>query len=230
MKHFLLMFIYIFLLIFLAAFYNLPTSKLRLHRFTLVITSREVCIMCVTSKSPSRLTSILAILVAIGALAASTWQGFELRKNFRVSARPLLDLDPDMSSSGNFYGFVIENEGEGPAIIHNVQLDFGGTRADNTERNGWKEILTEMGLWGQEHGVSYRTLYPNEVLGAGIKAPYLGIFETNFTPERAQRFKAKVPSLTIEICYCSVYEQCESYRTGYHVAPSRRQVKNCNDS
>jgi hypothetical protein len=69
---------------------------------------------------------ICALGVSICALLISIWQGFETRKNYRLSVTPSIAIVGNWVFGSNPIGITLENKGIGPAKIISIELMKNG--------------------------------------------------------------------------------------------------------
>jgi hypothetical protein len=149
------------------------------------------------------LTSALALAVSIFALAIGAWQTRLMQSQARASVWPHLSIGYTYNSNVDENGFIwhVDNNGVGPARIETVTLTLDGKPMKH-----WRDALAALGF-DHEMRVSTTSLR-GEVIPPSLNR------ETAIEPIRvnerdaASVFKAAVPRFKMEICYCSVYDDC----------------------
>ncbi len=161
-----------------------------------------------TRTSPSRMrmsdfTSGLALAVSIFALAIGAWQTRLMQTQARASVWPHLEVGYTYNSNVDENGFIwrIDNNGVGPARIETVTLTLDGKPMQN-----WPQVLQALGFKG-ERRVSTTSL-AGEVIPPSLNRETA--IETIRVNERetALVFKNAVDRFRMDICYCSVYDDC----------------------
>jgi hypothetical protein len=74
--------------------------------------------------------SIFAGLIGLIALFVSIWQGYETRKNYRLSVTPHINIYVAWKSENEGNGIFLVNNGLGPARIRNIVVRIFGSKID----------------------------------------------------------------------------------------------------
>jgi len=151
----------------------------------------------------SELTSALALAVSIFALAIGAWQTRLMQSQARAAVWPHLSIGYTYNSNVDDNGFIwhVDNNGVGPARIESVTLTLDGKPVKH-----WRDALATLGF-DREMRVSTTSLR-GEVIPPSLNR------ETAIEPIRVNErgaagvFKAAVPRFRMEVCYCSVYDDC----------------------
>ena len=149
------------------------------------------------------LTSLLALAVSIFALAIGAWQTRLMQSQARASVWPHLSIGYTYNSNVDDNGFLwrIDNNGVGPARIQTVSLTL-----DGRPMKTWKDVLKALGFHG-ELRVS-TTSFSGDVIPPSLnRETAISAIRIN-EADAAALFKAAVPRFTMDICYCSVYDDC----------------------
>ncbi len=148
-------------------------------------------------------TSALALAVSIFALAIGAWQTRLMQSQARASVWPHLEVGYTYNSNVDENGFIwrIDNNGVGPARIESVALTL-----DGKPMKSWPAVLMALGFHG-EMRVSTTSL-AGEVIPPSLNRETA--IETIRVNQRdaAALFKAAVPRFRMDVCYCSVYDDC----------------------
>lgn len=151
----------------------------------------------------SSMTSALALAVSIFALAIGAWQTRLMQSQARASVWPHLSIGYTYNSNMDEDGFIwrIDNNGVGPARIESVALTL-----DGKPMKSWPAVLMALGFHG-EMRVSTTSL-AGEVIPPSLNRETA--IETIRVNQRdaAALFKAAVPRFRMDVCYCSVYDDC----------------------
>lgn len=145
-------------------------------------------------KHPDRVTAIASGLVALFALAVSTYNVVLQRQQIRAQVWPHLSWT---YSQGERFTVQVSNEGVGPAIVKSVQLSV-----DNRPVPDWKTALERLALPVQQ--VGYSTLN-HGVIPPGQKVTMLAVPNDAMADKLADSFGGR---LVLEVCYCSVLNEC----------------------
>jgi hypothetical protein len=156
-------------------------------------------------------TAAAAVFVGVAALIVSTYGVIVQRQQVRAQAWPHLQI-----STSNVGGFKIhvQNVGVGPAEIRSVAVQIDGRAVKN-----WSEALVRLGAKTDggattPSALSIVTSYLNagRVVPSGADLPVLTIQDP--LPEQARM----TDHMDIELCYCSVLDECWTLRNGTSVA------------
>lgn len=148
--------------------------------------------------------SIAALAISALALAVGTWQTRLMQTQARASVWPYVVVGYSYNQTGDRPGFDlhVENNGVGPAIVRSVQVRF-----DDKPVQHWTDVMGN--LVGQGitvhanfSGLSGSVIPPSLNRETAVSALYVS------DPAVAKLFYAAVDRLTIDICYCSIYDDC----------------------
>ena len=147
--------------------------------------------------------SVVAIAISALALAIGAYQTRLMQAQARASVWPYVKIGFGYAENGESPGFNIhiQNNGVGPAIVKSVQVWL-----DDKPLHSWLDAYPI--LLG--HGAGHPKL---EAL-SGIVIPPSTNRETDVhairisEPDQAAKFFDAVDRFKIDICYCSVYDEC----------------------
>ena len=149
------------------------------------------------------LTSLLALAVSIFALAIGAWQTRLMQGQARASVWPHLSIGYTYNSNMDENGFIwrVDNTGVGPARIESISLTL-----DGKPMKTWSDVLHALGFAGQMR-VSTTSL-SGEVIPPSLNRETA--IDTIRINERvpAKTFKEAVDRFRMDVCYCSVYDDC----------------------
>ena len=163
-----------------------------------------------------------AIALSVLAVIVSFYQARIAEKQAHASVWPYVSVGASMYDSGDAPGFTItvENNGLGPAIIESVIVSVDG-KALRT----WPEVHAALGLPEvmSQTTASFNghVLPPNLNRDTAIQALHL----PNVDNARALFQQRK--RLGIELCYCSVYDECW---TAKFLEPHVTRVDHCDST
>jgi hypothetical protein len=166
--------------------------------------------------------SVAAIGISAFALAIGVYQTRLMQAQARASVWPYVKIGLSYTDSGDSPGFDIhvENNGVGPAVVKSVRVSL-----DDKPLHGWYDAFpTLMG-----HGEARAKL---EGLG-GVVIPPSTNRDTAVVairindPAQAQKFYEARDRFKIDICYCSVYDDCW---TAHWLVPNVDESSVCHES
>ncbi len=147
--------------------------------------------------------SAIAIGLSVLAVVVSFYQARIAERQAHASVWPYLSIGYSIYDQGDQQGFAwnVDNNGLGPALIRSVTVSV-----DGLPRKRWVDVIAALGLQPgflrTTSSLGGRVLPPNinrETTVAAIRVLSL--------PE-AKVFAQAVERLKMDICYCSVYEEC----------------------
>jgi hypothetical protein len=151
----------------------------------------------------AQFSSVLALSVSFLALAIGAYQTRLMQNQARASVWPFLAIGYLYNDAGANAGFTwqIENNGVGPARIESVTVTLDGQPIRH-----WNEVLKKVLPPGEAfvsiNGVNGNVLPPNTNRETTIEAIKIT------KPEQAKIFYEARDRLKMDICYCSVYDEC----------------------
>ena len=151
----------------------------------------------------SNLTSALALAVSIFALAIGAWQTRLMQGQARASVWPFLSIGYDYSSNTDADAFVwhIDNNGVGPARVQSVAVQLDGKPMKN-----WTEVLKALGATTPVNVST--TSFNGDVIPPSLNRETTIKAIRIHQREVATLFKNAVDRFRMDVCYCSVYDDC----------------------
>ncbi|HEX5124399.1 MAG TPA: hypothetical protein VFV97_14245 [Rhodanobacteraceae bacterium] len=149
------------------------------------------------------LTSALALAVSIFALAIGAWQTRLMQSQARASVWPHLEIGYTYNSNVDDNAFLwrIDNNGVGPARIETIALTF-----DGKPMRHWSDAITALGFDGAQH--TSTSSLAGEVIPPSLnRETAIEALRVN-QRELAAAIKQNATRFGMEICYCSVYDDC----------------------
>jgi hypothetical protein len=148
--------------------------------------------------------SIAALAISAFALAIGAYQTRLMQTQARASVWPYVVIGYSYSDGGDRPGFDlhVENNGVGPAIVRSVQV-----RLDDKPVQHWTDVLGALvgrGMTVQARfaGLSGSVIPPSTNRETAVSAMYVADAAV------AKLFYHSVDRLAIDICYCSIYDDC----------------------
>ena len=149
------------------------------------------------------ITSMLALVVSVFALAVGAWQTRLMQSQARASVWPYLSIGYSYTNDIDKNGFVwqVDNNGVGPARVQSVTLSLDGKPLRH-----WNDVLDAFRASGRINSattsLSGAVIPPNTNRETTIAA--IRIHDSKV----AAQFKDAVGRFRMDVCYCSVYDEC----------------------
>lgn len=148
-----------------------------------------------TKMTAEMIVAVSALVVSLVTAAATMHSAYTSRAYARASLWPSLGAGVSFNESG--FRFLLMNRGTGPAIVKSMRVHFDGKPIQT-----WQQFVDQVEPkstvnWGTSF-VSNITLPADDRLDA---------FTVN-DPAFARKVYDKSDKLKVEICYCSVYDEC----------------------
>ena len=151
----------------------------------------------------SNLTSALALTVSIFALAIGAWQTRLMQSQARASVWPHLEVGYTYNSNVDENGFIwrIDNNGVGPARVESVTMTLDGKPMKH-----WNDVMHALAFDGTLHIAT--TSLAGEVIPPSLnRETAIEAIRIN-QRDIATVFKTGSARFTMDVCYCSVYDDC----------------------
>lgn len=159
--------------------------------------------------------SISALIVAICAMVITFFEMRVIERHQKIMVWPRIGVGNYFS--GGFegrddYRKVVSNVGLGPAVVKSVRFLIGGqvvtSIAELTKH--YLEIDQDISKKYDKHSQEVLTsdLGQNSILKPGDDWDIIRYVNPEFARHVFLRMQEKKHSLTIEICYCSLYDDC----------------------
>ena len=140
-------------------------------------------------KSPEMIVALSALLIGLVTAFTSIYSAYVDREYARASVWPRLEIFRSFNGNSSF-SYGVTNNGTGPALIKYAKVQDGSKYIKT-----WKEIEAFQNI-RQSH-ISNRTLSPQNSI-----TPVL------YKGENAKALVKADALIGIELCYCSIYEEC----------------------
>jgi hypothetical protein len=137
-----------------------------------------------------------ALLVSLVAVGVEVYSGYIDRSFARASVWPKVEIRTIYSSTQKKFIYRFKNVGTGPALIKSTKLTY---KSGVIRR--WEALAQSLG--------HKRGSFSTEYIGHRV-LPALATINPLVTEDEAlgEALNTAQPSIGIEICYCSVFEQC----------------------
>jgi len=139
-------------------------------------------------KNPEMIVALSALLIGLVTAFTSIYSAYVDREYARASVWPRLEIF--RSFSGNAFSYGVTNSGTGPALIKYAKVQEGSKYLKT-----WKDV-EQFNDIRQSH-LSSRTLSPQK-----------SITPVSYQGDDAKALVKVDNLITIELCYCSIYEEC----------------------
>ena len=139
-------------------------------------------------KNPEMIVALSALLIGLVTAFTSIYSAYVDRAYSRAAVWPKLEIFRNFSQ--NTFSYSVTNNGTGPALINYAKIKYG---SKYNER--WSDVKIFKGI-RQSH-ISNRTLSPQST-----------ITPLSYKGEDAKVFLTTAESISIELCYCSIYDEC----------------------
>lgn len=141
-------------------------------------------------KNPEMIVALSALLIGLVTAFTSIYSAYVDRSYAKASVWPRLEIYK--SSSGGTFSYSVANNGTGPALIKYAKVSDGKKYIKR-----WSDVKSFQGII-QSH-IGNRSLSPQKTI---VPLLYKG---DNMKP-----LLEADKTLSIELCYCSIYDECWS--------------------
>jgi hypothetical protein len=165
------------------------------------------------------LAAIASGLVAVCAVATSTYNVYLQRQQVRAQVWPRLLFDTSLTRSKGF-SLVLTNRGVGPAEVKRVRVTVDGKPAED-----WPHAITTL-LGKNDFSLANLQPMEDEIISPGMDLHALEL--PNLDDSRKLVEELQKERLDIELCYCSSLGECWIYgSTAPKVPMGTRPVDSC---
>lgn len=147
-------------------------------------------------RNPEMVVALAAVILSVFTVLVGAYSAMIDRAYARASVWPRLEMG--QSYTQNSYGYFVSNRGTGPALIEHVRL-----AVDGRPMADWAAVLDAYGAAEQ------RQYLQSQIDGRTLSAGQdIQVFQTKDKNLIGSLLSAEAPSMAVEICYCSIYQQC----------------------
>lgn len=146
-------------------------------------------------KNPEMIIAVSALIVSLITAFASIYSAFIDRAYARSSVWPRLEIHRTYDASKAYFSYGVNNKGTGPAVIKYAKLSY-----DNKALKSWPEYLQMRSGRDVGHVQSH---IGSKVLSAGESIKPMETRDKEIATLLADK-----DGLQIELCYCSIYDEC----------------------
>ncbi len=167
------------------------------------------------------IAALSAVLIGVCALGVSLYQAVIMREQsqlMRLEQRASVwpNVAMEYSYTGDAVQLRLVNTGVGPAKIGPVRVTF-----DREPIQTWTELIRRVNP-GQPAPYTYSQV-GNRVVPAGDFEKVFAVSEAGV----ADSIQTPIERLAIEVCYCSVYDECWQYVHRFDGEALRDRVERC---
>jgi hypothetical protein len=154
----------------------------------------------------SDVIAVCAVVVAVGAFVVTLWQGYEIRKHNRLSARPHLEIPMEFRTSEEFVGAFVVNYGIGPARVIRLQVTVDGERIPGDWSEQWPIAMKQLGLSdGLRRQIFWSALPEGSVIAVGEAIELAAIPSDELTADLLAAFRDALARVGFSLDYESFY-------------------------
>jgi len=148
--------------------------------------------------------SAVAVMISLLALFVSFYQARIAEQQAHASVWPYLSIGFNISDEGPGRGFTlqVDNDGLGPALFQSVIISV-----DGQPKKTWADVCQALGIRGRHFEATSSTLSGRVLPPDTNRETTIAAFHAISAPE-ANAFYEGYKRLGVDICYCSVYQEC----------------------
>lgn len=139
-------------------------------------------------KNPEMMIAWSALLIGVVTAFTSIYSAYIDRTYARASVWPRLEIFRSFNSQG--FSYSVTNNGTGPALIKYAKVKDGTKYIER-----WSDVKKFEGI-RQSH------------IGNRILSPQNTIIPLSYKGDNTQAFLNADKLIAIELCYCSIYQEC----------------------
>ena len=150
---------------------------------------------------PDFIVALMAVLIGLCTMFVYIYQARIMARQMKATTWPFLETDLSYGSVG--FLIRVNNKGVGPAIIKKAAVILDNKRYDDTKANIDSVVFK---LTGRRDLLNGYTNINSRVISAGESISFIEVTDT--ASARVLQKSLKGHSVEIEICYCSVLDEC----------------------
>jgi hypothetical protein len=164
--------------------------------------------------------SFCAFAVSLTALGSSLYDGYQNRKHMRITQLPAMYVGWGINDINGLY-ITAENRGNGIAVIKRMII-----KLDNKEIDSWDGVASVT----RSKNPVFSMVWPGDYMRPSGDNIYRTLFSSKNYESHAIAL-AGLKRINVEICYCSVYDDCkitsfsESTEVSYSVCDKPSNLK-----
>lgn len=164
-----------------------------------------------------RLLGVCAMIVSFGTFSMYIYQTHLIRVQQHASVWPNLEIGPSIhiTEKEGSYTINLENSGVGPAIIEEASIVYKG---EKHKASFWYFFQNNYTPTDPRYSnITSSDLYAGRVIQAGKNITLLNTKDLKTAKDFLDIFSSKVPKVTIEITYRSIYNERWKIEGGFSV-------------
>ncbi|MCW8091162.1 hypothetical protein [Alteromonas sp. ASW11-130] len=143
----------------------------------------------------SFLFSLFAVVISYLAYTAS-------KNHNQLSLKPLLAIELDYHPSKDFSGLILNNLGNGLAIVECYDVKVDGKSVPHYKYGGMKTAIALLGI--DENWLSFRPLRKNDIYQVNSSTPFLAVASSDYHLQFT-KLTEKLDRLEVYLAYKSLY-------------------------
>jgi hypothetical protein len=140
--------------------------------------------------------ALAAQLTSLCALALTIYQAEATRKHDRLTVMPRLLVSYSYRADSGA-ALVVDNRGLGPVLVKTFDV-----LVDDSAVTSWEELMSRLRMRASAYRFSQ--LFPGEAFPAGTIGVLFGVD----SGASARYLRRQIHRVDVQICYCSLYEDC----------------------
>jgi hypothetical protein len=151
--------------------------------------------------SPELVVAVLAVVIGVGTMFVYIYQARIMSKQIQAATWPYLEIV--FSNTGSDFSITVKNKGAGPAIIKKAWVRVDDVPYPDTQKNidSVAYLLT-----GSRTLLNGYTNVNNRVMSSGEVINFIEINDSTSVDLFFQALGKH--AVQLEICYCSVFDEC----------------------
>ena len=150
-------------------------------------------------QSPEMIIGLSALVVSLVAVFVGIYSAYIDREYARASVWPRLEIYRSFSSQAEKFEYGVSNSGTGPAIINFVKVAEQGNAIKY-----WRELT----IFQQENVFFTQSQIGNRIIPTQQTVKPLQISGKSKIEKLADFIALETKNISIQICYCSIYDEC----------------------
>jgi hypothetical protein len=149
------------------------------------------------------LSGLAGGIVSLCALFISLYNVVVTRAHQRLSMRPVVNIDTDISPASDRYSLCFHNCGPGLAIVETWRLSIDGVPCDLSVETS-RSLTNKIGYHGY---IDFNLFYPGDAIQSGNRVEFIGTDAEGDSEYNREGFKSALSRLSLHMTYQSVYNE-----------------------
>lgn len=147
---------------------------------------------------PDFIVAILAVVIGLCTMFVYIYQAHVMSKQLEAAVWPFIEVLVSQGEKG--LSLEVANKGAGPAIVRSNRLILDDQPFTEEQLDSLFVILT-----GKKIPHAYTTVQ-SRVVAAGERFTFIEVNDPRYLPTLDSALKKH--TVRLELCYCSIYDQC----------------------